>query len=134
MGIIIMKKQWEKKSAKETIDPDEFENRINIHWLGQGHQFKGYLLNMKPHKIIDEQKMEESCLLLYFLLENGDTYKALYKYEPYFYIIVKPESLLELQQFILRKFEGKVSNTDIIDRVDLDLINHLSGIKTQLIK
>ena len=31
---------------------------------------------------------------MFFLDERGDHYKAIYKYEPYFYICVKQESIM----------------------------------------
>lgn len=89
-----MRKQNEKKSAKEIIDHDIFERRININWIGQGDVVTGYLCNLKPYKVADEQNNEISCLLLYFVDEKGDYYKSLYYYEPYFYVIVKSEIVL----------------------------------------
>lgn len=40
----------------------------------------------------------------------------------------------EIQQLISRTHPGKVSTTEIIEKVDLELINHLSGIKSKIIK
>ncbi len=87
-------KKVEKKSAKETIDPDVLEKRININWIEQGDAITAYLCNVKPYKKQDEQNLETSCLLLYFLDEKGDHFKATYIYEPYFYLIVKADIIL----------------------------------------
>jgi hypothetical protein len=81
----------EKKSAKEIIDPDVLEKKLNINRLEQGDAITGYLCNIKPHKSTDEQNSETSCLILYFLDEQGAHYKALFNYEPYLYLIVKPD-------------------------------------------
>ncbi len=67
--------------------------RINVKWIGQGDTITGYLLNLKQHRILDEQKNEVSCLLMFFVDERGDYYKAIYKYEPYFHILVRSDSI-----------------------------------------
>ena len=46
---------------------------------------------MKPHVETDDQNSETACLLLYFIDEEGKYYKAKYCFEPYFYLLVKPE-------------------------------------------
>ena len=40
----------------------------------------------------------------------------------------------EFQQFISRQFEGKISTIDIVEKNDLDMVNHLAGIKLKLLK
>ena len=89
-----MRKGNEKKSAKETIDPDVLEKKLNINWIEQGDLITGYLCNLKPYKANDEQNAETSCLLLYFVNEQGDHFKAVYTYEPYFFIVVKTDIIL----------------------------------------
>ena len=76
---------------------------------------------------------------MYFYLEtpdkNGNVLKkCVYKYEPYFYILVQDGYLDDYHQFLSKQFEGKISSSEIIEKVDLDLPNHLSGITKKVIK
>ena len=76
---------------------------------------------------------------MYFYLEtpdkNGNVLKkCIYKYEPYFYIIVQDGYLEDYHQFLSKQYEGKISSSEIVEKVDLDLPNHLSGIRKKLIK
>ena len=45
-----------------------------------------YLANIKTSKIIDDDLVERNVLLLYFIEQNGEWFKAFIKYDPYFYI------------------------------------------------
>ena len=110
----------------------------------------GYLSNIKPFSLTEDGTVQSqgqlsasdrasqiSCLLLYFYTENPDMNgnvlkKCVFKYEPYFYIIVKPDIIEEFQQYISKRFEDKISSTEIIDKVDLDMINHLAGAKKKV--
>jgi hypothetical protein len=87
-------KKVEKKSAKETVDPDILEKRININWVESGEVITGYLCNLKPYKAKEEQNTETSCLLLYFIDEKGELYKTVFNSEPYFYVLVKSDIIL----------------------------------------
>ena len=76
---------------------------------------------------------------MYFYLEtpdkNGNVLKkCVYKYEPYFYILVQDGYLDDYHQFLSKQYEGKISSSEIIEKVDLDLPNHLSGITKKVIK
>ena len=86
-----------------------------------------------------DRSLQSSCLLLYFYTENPDMSgnvlkKCIFKYEPYFYIVVKSDMLEDFQQYLSKYFEDKISSTEIIEKVDLDMPNHLSGIKKRVIK
>ena len=44
---------------------------------------------MKPLTFTDTDGRERSAVLLYFVEPNGDWFKAIYPYLPYFYILVE---------------------------------------------
>ena len=80
-----------------------------------------------------------SCLLLYFHSDSPDKFgnilkKCIFKYEPYFYIIIKENIIEDFQQHISKRFEGKISSTEIIEKLDLDMPNHLAGLKRKALK
>ena len=124
--------------------------------MSDNEEFIGYLTNVKSFSVpdsysnqhipgagpnrtgIDSSKMI-SCLLLYFYTESPDNEgnvlkKAIFKYEPYFYVLCKPNRTEELQQLLFRNYEDKITKVEILEKVDLSLPNHLAGLKKKVIK
>ncbi len=48
----------------------------------------GYLMNMLPTTIVGEDAVERAALDMYFLQQNGATFKATLVHQPYFYLAV----------------------------------------------
>jgi DNA polymerase epsilon subunit 1 len=70
---------------------------------------------------------------LYFIDREGANFKASIIYDPYFFVDIDDSSrYLEVSNFLARKYEG--CYTSIVEKEDLDLPNHLAGIKRKLIK
>lgn len=81
----------------------------------------------------DESGVEKSGLDLYFLEREGGQFKATVFYEPYFFLGVSdPRRLLEVAQFLQKKFEG--CRVEQVEKEDLDMANHLSGLKHKFLK
>ena len=74
----------------------------------------------------DEDLIERACIILYFVEPDGNWFKAIYKYEPYFYIACNKSYIQEMSTFLEKKFE-KIASIEPVDKVDLDQINHLTG-------
>merc|ERR1719174_3037934 len=64
----------------------------------------GWLLNFSPTVKGDAEGTEHSALDLFFLQENGETFKATYESLPYFYAGVKDGRHKEVGVFLKRKF------------------------------
>jgi DNA polymerase epsilon subunit 1 len=93
----------------------------------------GWLLNFVAITMPDENGNPKSGLDMYFLDREGSNFKATILYDPYFYVVIKDNSRLnEICQHLEKKFE--TCKTMPIQKEDLDLANHLSGKKNQLIK
>lgn len=93
----------------------------------------GWLLNFVAITMPDENGNPKSGLDMYFLDREGSNFKATILYDPYFYVVIKDTSRLnEICQHLEKKFE--TCKTLPIQKEDLDLANHLSGKKNQLIK
>ncbi|MCQ2815864.1 MAG: DUF1744 domain-containing protein, partial [archaeon] len=76
---------------------------------------------------------------MYFFTEtpdaNGNVLKKCYfKYEPYFYVMVKADIIEEFQQDFSKRFEDKIASTEIVEKLDLDMPNHLAGFKRKVLK
>jgi DNA polymerase epsilon subunit 1 len=49
-------------------------------------------------------------------------------FQPYVLMRVKDEAEAECEQYLRRKFEGKLANCERIEKEDLDKKNHLVGL------
>ena len=70
----------------------------------------------------------------YFMQQDGETFKAQVKYAPYFLIATKPDCENDVEAFLRRRYEGKIHDVLIVDKEDLDLKNHLSGLTQRYLK
>lgn len=44
------------------------------------------------------------------------------------------DNFREIIAYLEKKFENKISSIEIVEKIDLELINHLSGIKSKFLK
>lgn len=121
-------------STKVRLEYDKVDESLGVFRLGAGTSpIKGWLLNYISTIVQDESGTEKSGLDLYFIDNDGNSFKSTVVYAPYFYVdVVEPKYLLELSQHLLKRFEG--CKTEIVEKEDLELNNHLSGIKHGFIK
>jgi DNA polymerase epsilon subunit 1 len=70
----------------------------------------------------------------YFMQQDGSTFKAQVKYAPYFLLATKPECEHDVEAFLRRRYDGKINDVRMVDKEDLDLKNHLSGLKQRYLK
>uniref|UniRef100_A0A8C3Y6J6 DNA polymerase epsilon catalytic subunit n=1 Tax=Catharus ustulatus TaxID=91951 RepID=A0A8C3Y6J6_CATUS len=55
-------------------------------------------------------------------------------YQPYFYIATQKGCEREVSSFLSKKFQGKIAKLETVPKEDLDLPNHLVGLKRNYIK
>ena len=65
---------------------------------------------------------------------DGTRFKATVVFESYFMILPREGQSLEVARFIGKKYAGRISRLEHIKKEDLDLANHLSGIKRDYIQ
>lgn len=94
----------------------------------------GWLINMHPTEIIDDDKKLVSAVDLYFIQDDGGRFRVPLPYKPYFYILAKKDTDREVATFLNRKFGGVISSIETVAKEDLDLNNHLVGLKRNYIK
>ena len=86
------------------------------------------------NEILDEDKRLIAALDCYFLEENGARFKVSVPFKPYIYILVSKGTEQETTSYLLRKYQGYLSGCEQVMKEDLDLLNHLTGLKQQYIK
>lgn len=94
----------------------------------------GWLINMHPTEIIDDDKKLISAVDLYFIQDDGGRFRVPLPYKPYFYILAKKDTDREVATFLNRKFGGSIASIETVAKEDLDLNNHLVGLKRNYIK
>ena len=78
----------------------------------------------KPHAAVN----------LYFSCQDGSVFKVQKKYAPYFMLATSPGSEHEVEAYVRRKHKEHVKEVELVDKEDLDLKNHLSGLKQTYLK
>ncbi|KAJ8897708.1 hypothetical protein PR048_003058 [Dryococelus australis] len=96
---------------------------------------KGYLLlYCFQTEILDEDKRLISAVDYYFIQEDDTRFKVSMPYKPYFFILVKKEYIQEVSAFLTKKFGGSLHKVEPVTKEDLDLSNHLIGLKQTYLK
>ncbi|XP_059611898.1 DNA polymerase epsilon catalytic subunit 1 [Phlebotomus argentipes] len=94
----------------------------------------GYLLNLHSTDVLNENRQLVSGLDMYFLEMSGARFKATFVFQPYFFVLPKASHFTEVQRFLDRKYAGQIVTSEAVDKEDLNLANHLIGIKQNYIK
>ena len=110
------------------------DDKYGYETFTEGPPRVGYLTNMLPTSVANEDRIERSALDLYFLQQDGATFKAQLVYQPYFYVVCAARWCKEVTALLERKFESLIAGVSTAEMEDLDLPNHLSGIKRTLLK
>ncbi|XP_064424312.1 DNA polymerase epsilon catalytic subunit A [Latimeria chalumnae] len=113
---------------------DEMDGRFGFERLKEPGEKTGWLINMHPTEILDEDKRMISAVDYYFLQEDGSRFKVALPYKPYFYVATRKGCEREVSSFLSKKFQGKISKLETVPKEDLDLPNHLVGLKRNYIK
>lgn len=85
-------------------------------------------------EVLDADRRLVSALDLYFLKMDASRFKVTVIYQPYFLVIPQKEQIHEIMTFLQRKFGNQSTKIEIVEKEDLDLPNHLIGLKRQMIK
>ena len=116
----------------EAIDEKYGFQRINGEY---GREEVGYLINMHATEVVDQDKRLLAAVDFYFIQEDGKRFKVYMPILPYFYIGCKSQEVVqETSAFLSKKYGGLIRELVNVRKEDLDLANHLVGIKQNYIK
>uniref|UniRef100_A0A0N5CFF4 DNA polymerase epsilon catalytic subunit n=1 Tax=Strongyloides papillosus TaxID=174720 RepID=A0A0N5CFF4_STREA len=100
------------------------ESRPKIAWL----------VNVQSSELIDENNKDiVACVDYYFLEESGERFKICYPYRPYFLLATVGGFEFGVASYLEKKYMEFIK-VDIIEKENLDLKNHLSGVKSKYLK
>ncbi|EHA8586834.1 hypothetical protein COCNU_scaffold001050G000020 [Cocos nucifera] len=101
-------KQKLRLNAEEVL-----ERKLGFDLFTEGEKRLGWLLTFAP---------------------DGSTFKVKYRFPPYFYAAAKEKMELEVEAYLRRRYEGEIADIEIVEKEDLDLKNHLSGLHKAYLK
>ena len=123
------RQEWKRNKRAEGNEFDASYGFKNFKTAGERRL--GWLLNMLPTCVQlpaeGADGPERAALDLYFLQQDGGTFKATMQYRPYFYVTCRAALAKELQSVLERVFDGPLFRVDAVQKEDLDMANHLSG-------
>ncbi|OAD60585.1 DNA polymerase epsilon catalytic subunit A [Eufriesea mexicana] len=94
----------------------------------------GFLINMHMTEITEDDKRLQSGIDYYFLEEDCNRFKISYPYNPYFYILCKKNTHEEVSTGLNKKYTELIQKIETVYKEDLDLPNHLIGLKQKYLK
>ncbi|KAL0390635.1 UNVERIFIED_CONTAM: DNA polymerase epsilon catalytic subunit A [Sesamum calycinum] len=124
------------KKQKLILNAEEqLESKLGFDAFTEGEKRLGWLLTFASSSWEDQETHKVySCVDLYFLCQDGSTFKAKYKFRPYFYAATKDNMEMDVEAYLRRRYEGQVADIAIVEKEDLDLKNHLSGLRKCYLK
>eukprot|EP00878_Enallax_costatus_P014648 GHUV01015324.1.p1 GENE.GHUV01015324.1~~GHUV01015324.1.p1 ORF type:complete len:660 (+),score=216.28 GHUV01015324.1:148-1980(+) len=119
----------------EQKQADQLEAQLGWPLFTEGEDKLGWLLNFTTTSFEDKDTGQTmSAVDCYFQCQDGSMFKARVPHAPYFYLMVKDDCERDVEVWLRRKFESRIREVEVVLKEDLDLKNHLSGLKRKLIK
>ena len=130
---------------REAHDNDEIDTKYGFDRANGkvGPEMTGFLLNMHSTEIVDEDKRLLAAVDFYFVTEEGGRFKVSMPFKPYFYIAIKSSSetqsttsgyFQETSAYLSKKYGQFIHKMETVTKEDLDLANHLVGLKQTYLK
>ncbi|XP_052865449.1 DNA polymerase epsilon catalytic subunit 1 [Anopheles cruzii] len=119
---------------RQSRENDQIDLKYGFERVKDTRERTGYLINMHSTEILNDDRRLMAALDMYFLQMDGTRYKITLIYAPYLLLITREGHSLELAKFLSKKYSGQLLNVEHLQKEDLDLPNHLSGLKQNLLK
>ncbi|CAG0909608.1 unnamed protein product, partial [Cyprideis torosa] len=117
-----------------SLENDQIDAKYGFERYKATEERLGWLINMHPTEVMDADKRLRSAVDYFFVQENGDRFKATLPFEPYFYVMPRDGCAEEVETYLAKKYSGVVSSVQQVPKEDMDLPNHLTGLKRTYIK
>lgn len=135
-------RRWESKDSRRSRKQnvirnaeEELESKLGFDLFSEGEKRLGWLLTFAPSSWEDPDTHKVySCVDLYFVTQDGSSFKSKYKFFPYFYAATKSNMEMDVEAYLRRRYESQIANIEIVGKEDLDLRNHLSGLCKNYLK
>ncbi|KAK3853994.1 hypothetical protein Pcinc_039493 [Petrolisthes cinctipes] len=122
------------RRLQQSLENDVIDAKYGFVRYKGAPEMVGWLLNMHPTEILDEDRRLVSAVDYYFIQEDGSRFKVSLPYRPYFFVMTKKEVQQDVTTFLSKRFSGLLASVEVVRKEDLDLDNHLTGLKQTLLK
>ena len=68
-----------------------------------------------------------SAVDYYFIEEDGGHFKATVTYSPYFFVICKPDTENDAEEYLRKRFSNIIEKIERIEKEDLDLVRNANS-------
>ncbi|KAF7120543.1 hypothetical protein RHSIM_Rhsim13G0107600 [Rhododendron simsii] len=127
---------------------EQLESKLGFDLFSEGDKRLGWLLTFsssedreREWRALEKSSWEDqdthkvySCVDLYFVCQDGSTFKTKYKFRPYFYAATKDKMEMDVEAYLRRRYESQIADIEIVEKEDLNLKNHLSGLRKPYLK
>ena len=121
-------------SIQSRADATKFDHEWGYQHIEGGDSQTGYLVNMLPTTVVDDDRVERSGVDLYFMKMDGSTFKATLVHRPYFFVECNSRWTREVASMLERRFEGALASVSVVRKEDLDMPNHLAGLQATFLQ
>ncbi|KAG7176387.1 DNA polymerase epsilon catalytic subunit A-like [Homarus americanus] len=122
------------RRLQQSLENDALDTKYGFNRYKESQEIVGWLLNMHPTEVLNEDKRLVSAVDYYFIQEDGSRFKVSLPYRPYFYVMTKTDVIQDVTTYLTKKFSGHLATVEVVRKEDLDLDNHLTGLKQTLLK
>ncbi|XP_063387130.1 DNA polymerase epsilon catalytic subunit 1 isoform X2 [Cydia fagiglandana] len=116
------------------LENDRIDSKYGFDRVRDAKERTGYLINMHTAEVLDEDKRLVAAMDYYFIEMDGSRFKISLTFQPYFLLLARKECEQEVIQYLSKKYAGTIHKIEVIEKEDLDLLNHLSGLKQRYLK
>ncbi|XP_043195220.1 DNA polymerase epsilon catalytic subunit A-like [Amphibalanus amphitrite] len=128
------KEDASERRLQTCLENDAIDTKFGFDRARDGRERVGWLLNFHATEILDEDKRLVAAVDYYFLEESGARFKVSLPFKPYFYILPEEGTHQEIAAFLSKKYAGVLAAVEPVSKEDLDLPNHLVGLKRNFLK
>ncbi|KAM3303070.1 DNA polymerase epsilon catalytic subunit A-like isoform X1 [Capsicum chacoense] len=127
--------RFSKKQKLILNSEEQLESKLGFDVFTEGDKRLGWLLTLSSSSWEDQEIHKVySCVDLYFVCQDGSTFKVKYRFRPYFYVATKDKMEMDVDSYLRRRYESKIADIEVLEKEDLDLKNHLSGLHRSYLK
>ncbi|KAI3992351.1 hypothetical protein MKX01_030072 [Papaver californicum] len=121
-------RSFKKQKFVKNVE-EERESKLGFDVFSEGDKRLGWLLTSSSSSWEDQETRKAySCVDLYFVCQDGTTFKSKYKFQPYFYAATKPKMETGVEAYLKRRYEGQIADVEIVEKEDLALVNFIDCI------
>ncbi|KAG1663133.1 hypothetical protein FOA52_000655 [Chlamydomonas sp. UWO 241] len=123
------------EALKRVEAEDVLEEGLGFPLFKEGEDKLGWLMTTSQSCMEDKDDGQLiSSVDCFFMCQDGSMFKARVPFTPYFYIQVANNHESDVESWLRRMCEGSIRDIEVVYKEDLDLKNHLSGLKRRLLK